>query len=150
MKLKIFAVISLCMVSLVGCQEDFLEKPPLDRLTDETYWTNESNVRTFAWGFYPAYFSGYGSGFAWGKFFTGQSLNDDFAPSNPTQFRINIPSAATSTYWTFSWVRKANIFLQRIQTVPMEEEAIAHWSGVARFFRALEYYDLVKQFGDVP
>lgn len=150
MKLKIFAFISLYMVFLVGCQEDFLERPPLDRLTDETYWTNESNVRTFAWGFYPAYFSGYGSGFAWGRFFTGQSLNDDFAPSNPTQFRINIPSAATGSYWTFSWVRKANIFLQRIQTVPMEEEAIAHWSGVARFFRALEYYDLVKQFGDVP
>src|SRR5690606_3232021 len=130
--------------------EDFLEKPPIDRLTDETFWTSEANVRTFAWGFYPAYFSGYGSGYAWGKFCSGQSLNDDFSPTNPTQFRVNVPSQATSSYWTFAWVRKANIYLERIQSVPMEEEAIAHWSGVARFFRALEYYDLVKQFGDVP
>src|SRR5690606_1533357 len=111
MKLKIFALISVCMVALVGGQEDFLEQPAMDRLTDETYWTTEDNVRTFAWGFYPAYFSGYGSGYAWGKFFTRQSLNDDFAPTNPTQFRINVPSAASSSYWTFSWVRKANIFL---------------------------------------
>lgn len=110
MKPKIIAYICFCVLSLVACDDEFLEKPPLDRLTDETYWTNESNVRTFAWDFYPSYFSGYGSGFAWGKFFSGQSLNDDFAPTNPVQFRINIPSSATSSYWTFSWVRKANIF----------------------------------------
>ena len=32
----------------------------------------------------------------------------------------------------------------------MNEEAIKHWTGIARFFRALEYNDLVKAFGDVP
>ena len=47
-------------------------------------------------------------------------------------------------------MRKANIFLYRVQTVPMDEEAIQHWSGVARFFRGLEYFDLVKPFDDVP
>lgn len=148
MKIKILSIL-IATMTLVSC-DDFLEKPPLDQLTDETYWTSEDNVRSFSWGFYTSYFSGYGSGYAWGKFFSGQSLNDDFSPSSPPQFRQNIPTAATSSYWTFAWVRKANIYLQRIQTVPMEEEAINHWSGVARFFRALEYHDLVKQFGDVP
>ncbi|MFC5623439.1 RagB/SusD family nutrient uptake outer membrane protein [Algoriphagus winogradskyi] len=148
MKLRIIAL-ALSFFALSSC-EDFLEKPPLDSLTDETYWTNESNVRSFSWGFYTAYFSGYGSGYTWGKFFSGQTLNDDFAPSSPSQFRRTVPTAATSGYWNFSYVRKANIFLDRVQTVPMDEEAILHWSGVARFFRALEYFDLVKQFGDVP
>ena len=32
----------------------------------------------------------------------------------------------------------------------MPEEAIKHWTGIARFFRAMEYYDLVRSFGDVP
>lgn len=148
MKLRIIAL-ALSFFALSSC-EDFLEKPPLDSLTDETYWTTESNVRSFSWGFYTAYFSGYGSGYTWGKFFSGQTLNDDFAPSSPNQFRRTVPTAATSGYWNFSYVRKANIFLDRVQTVPMDEEAIQHWSGVARFFRALEYFDLVKQFGDVP
>lgn len=148
MKIRIITLLAL-IVTLAGC-EDFLEKPPLDDLTDETYWSSENNVRSFSWGFYTAYFSGYGSGYAWGKFFSGQSLNDDFGPTSPAQFRQNIPTAATGSYWTFAWVRKANIFLNRIQTVPMDEEAINHWSGVARFFRAMEYHDLVKQFGDVP
>jgi hypothetical protein len=148
MKLKITAL-ALSLFALTSC-DDFLEKPPVDRLTDETYWASEENVRSFSWGFYTAYFGGYGSSFSWGKFFSGQSLNDDFSPSSPPQFRRTVPTAATSSYWTFSYVRKANIFLNRVQTVPMSEEAIAHWSGVARFFRALEYHDLVKQFGDVP
>ena len=149
MKIKIFAILFIMLV-MVGCQDDFLERPPLDRLTDETFWANESNVRTFSWGFYPQYFSGYGSGFTWGRFFSGQSLNDDFAPSSPTQYRLQPVTAATANYWRFSWVRKANLYLDRIQTVPMDEEAINHWSGVARFFRALEYAQLVRQFGDVP
>ena len=148
MKLRIKAL-ALSFLALSACDE-FLEKPPLDSLTDETYWTSESNVRSFSWGFYTAYFSGYGSGYTWGKFFSGETLNDDFAPASPTQFRRTVPTAASSSYWNFTYVRKANIYLNRIQTVPMEEEAILHWSGVARFFRALEYHDLVKQFGEVP
>jgi len=135
-------------IILLSCDEDFLEVPPQDQLVDETYWSSEQNVETFAYGFYPAYFVGYGSGFAWGNYFSGQALNDDFAPTNPPIFTQQVPT--TGGGWTFDWVRKANIFIDRVQTVPMEEEAIAHWTGIGRFFRALEYHDLVKAFGDVP
>ncbi|WP_025764287.1 RagB/SusD family nutrient uptake outer membrane protein [Dyadobacter tibetensis] len=147
---KLFFILCLSVLATTGCKEDFLTRDPLDALTDDTYWTNEKNVRTFAWAFYPAYFSGYGSGFTWGKYFSGQNLNDDFAPYSPAQFTRNVPASASGTSWTFAWVRKANLFLNRIQTVPMDDAAKAHWSGVARFFRALEYHDLVKDFGDVP
>lgn len=142
------SVAVLVSLSLVACEDGFLTKPPLDQMTDETYWTNEENVRTFAWGFYPAYFVGYGSSFAWGDYFSGQSLNDDFAPSGPPEFVENVPTSGGG--WTFGWVRKANLFLDRVQDVPMDDEAVRHWTGVGRFFRALEYNDLVKRFGDMP
>lgn len=148
MKLKIFSFLVIAFAFLTGCKKDFLERYPLDQLADDTYWTTETNVRTFAWGFYPSFFSGYGSGFTWGKFFSGQSLNDDFAPSSPTPFTRVVPASGGG--WTFAWIRKANIFINRIQRVPMSEEAKNHWTGIGRFFRALEYHDLVKAFGDVP
>jgi len=147
MRIKILSFF-LAVTVLLGCKKDFLQRLPQDVLTDDTYWSNESNVRTFAYGFYPSYFVGYGSGYAWGNYFSGQSLNDDFAPSQPNQFTKNVPASGGG--WSFSWVRKANIFIDRIQTVPMSQEAIKHWTGIARFFRALEYFDLVKTFGDVP
>ncbi|MEJ8800761.1 RagB/SusD family nutrient uptake outer membrane protein [Pontibacter sp. H249] len=147
MKKKIF-VLALFATTLFSCDKDFLEVPPIDQLTDQTYWTSEDNVRTFSYGFYPNYFTGYGSGFAWGGYFSGQSLNDDFAPSSPAQFTQNVPASGGG--WTFAWVRKANIFIDRVQGVPMADEAKAHWTGVGRFFRGMEYANLVNTFGDVP
>lgn len=141
-------IIFLCILTVVGCSDDFLDTPPQDQLVDETYWTSEGNVKTFAFGFYTGYFTGYGSGYSWGKYFSGQSLNDDFAPTNPPVFTQQVPTSGGG--WSFSWVRKANIFIDRVQSVPMEQEAINHWTGIGRFFRALEYHDLVKTFGDVP
>jgi len=144
---KITAFFILALV-LVSCNDDFLDVPPQDQLVDETYWTSEGNVKTFAYGFYTGYFVGYGSGFSWGDYFSGQSLNDDFGPTNPPRFTQQVPTSGGG--WSFSWVRKANIFIDRVQTVPMPDEAINHWTGIGRFFRALEYHDLVKRFGDVP
>jgi len=151
MKTIKYLVLGLILTSL-GCKkaDDFLSKPPLDQFTDDTYWTSEGNVRTFAFGFYPTYFVGYASGFdlSWGGYFSGESLNDDFAPTTPTTFTKNVP--ATGGGWSFTNIRRANLFINRIQTVKMPDEAIKHWTGVARFFRALEYANKVKAFGDYP
>ena len=146
MKFKIFILLAITLIS--GCKKDFLTRMPLDQMTDNNFWTTEGNVRTFSWGFYPAYFVGYGSGYTWGSYFTGETLNDDFAPPSPNQFTKNVPASGGG--WSFGWVKKANLFLDRVKKVPMSAEAINHWTGVARFFRAMEYSDLVKSFGDVP
>jgi hypothetical protein len=147
MRFKIFALI-LAIGVMTGCKKDFLERLPLDQLTDDTYWTSENNVRAFVWGFYPDFFTGYGSGYAWGAYFSGQSLNDDFAPSSPPQFTKTVPASGGG--WSFGYIRKANVLIDRVQTVPMPQEAIEHWTGIGRFFRGLEYHDLVRRFGDVP
>jgi hypothetical protein len=135
-----------------GCKktDDFLTKLPLDKLTEQTYWTSEGNVRTFAYGLYPIYFVGYASGFdlSWGGYFSGESLNDDFAPTTPTTFIKNVPASGGG--WSFSNIRQENLLISRAKTVPMPDEAIKHWTGVGRFFRALEYANKVKAFGDYP
>jgi starch-binding outer membrane protein, SusD/RagB family len=147
MRLKIYFSLAAVII-LSACKKDFLDRFPLDELSDDTYWSSENNVRTFAWSFYPGFFSGYGSSYSSGRYFTGQSLNDDFAPTNPPQFTRVIPPSDDS--WSFDNVRKTNLFLKRVQQVPMAEEAIRHWTGIARFFRGLEYHNLVKRYGDMP
>ena len=145
---RIYIIFTIIMLSTLGGCKKFLDKGPIDSFSDDTYWQTEAEVRTFAWAFYPAYFTGYGSGFTWGKYFSGETLNDDFAPTTPTAFTKNVPTSSTA--WGFTWVRKSNIFLAGVQRSPMNEEQKKHWSGIARFFRALEYNDLVKAYGDVP
>ena len=149
MKKKILLLLLLPLFYM-GCKKDFLEKLPLDRLSDDTYWTTEANVKTFAWSFYPRYFPGYASSFdlGWGGFFTGQALNDDVASSST--FLKNLPTSNGTWSGTFSWIRRSNLYIAKIATVPMPQEAKNHWTGVAKFFRAMEFSDRVNDFGDFP
>jgi hypothetical protein len=154
MKTLKYLMLGVVLISW-GCKktDDFLTKLPLDKLTDDTYWTSENNVRTFAYGFYPTYFPGYASGFdlSWGGYFSGESLNDDFAPTTPTTFTKNVPATdAGDAAWSFKNIRRENLFIDRIKRVPMPDEAIKHWTGIGRFFRALEFANKVKKYGDFP
>lgn len=151
MKNIIFLIFALSITILSGCGKDFLDREPLDTETINTYWTTESNVRTYSYGFYTRYFEGYGSGFSWPKYtFLVQSLNDDCGPTTPTTYIKTVPATASAAGWNFTWVRKANDFIENIPKVNMSEEALNHWLGIARFFRAMEYSNLVFRFGDVP
>lgn len=147
---KIYIIIAFLILILGnGCKKDFLEREPLDSFSDDTYWRTEKEVSTFAWGFYTSYFTGYGSGFTFGKYFSGETLNDDFAPTTPTAFTKNVPTSGGG--WSFTFVRKANIFIDRVSnSTYLSDDIKKNWVGVGRFFRALEYNDLVKAFGDFP
>ncbi|MDG5800261.1 RagB/SusD family nutrient uptake outer membrane protein [Marinilabiliaceae bacterium ANBcel2] len=145
---KFRLIIILAVIGLYGCADDFLERLPIDDMTDENFWTSENNLQTFSYDFYPHFFEGYGNGWTWGNFFSGESLNDDFGPSQPSQFVENVPTSGGG--WNFDYVRRANLFIERIPEAPLTEEAEAHWLGVARFFRGMEYARLVRRFGDVP
>lgn len=144
----IFVLLISALLLLPSCKKDFLNRPPLDQLTDDNFWSNEKNVRTFSYGFYTTYFKGYGAGWAWGSYFTGETLNDEFAPTSPAQFNKVVPSSGGG--WNFTNVRKANIFIDRISNVEMDEEARNHWLGIGRFFRGMAYFNLVSAYGDVP
>ena len=149
MKKQYIIILLVITTVMAGCKKDFLDKYPEDRLVDQTFWSSENNVRTFAYGFYTAYFTGYGSGYTWGRYFSGQSLNDDFAPTTPPQFIKEVPASGGG--WSFTWVRKANLFIDRVSNATaLDDQQKAHWVGVGRFFRALEYNDLSQAFGDVP
>ncbi len=142
---KLLYILTLSVFFATSCS-DFLDEPPLSTLTDDGFWISESNVRLYAQNCYTDYFTGYGSGWTWGKFFSGESFNDDFA----TLGAWTKTTPATNSAWTFSYVRKVNILIDRLERVPMSDEAKNHWRGIGRMFRALEYSDMAQKFGDVP
>jgi hypothetical protein len=133
------------MLVSVSC-EDYLDRKNLDTFDESNFWISEGNMRLFAQGAYTAYFTGYGSGYTWGNFFTGGAWSDEYSSSsiwtqNP---------ATTGNGWSFTYVRRANIMIDRADKLPVSDEAKNHWKGIGRFFRALEYSDLARLFGDIP
>lgn len=161
--------ITLFLIALVfsSC-EDFLNRQPLTQMNDVNYWANENNLRLFANGFYSNYFVGYND--TWGVDYAplrGYDFADDFASAGKQgSFETQAPTSRASTSesismmttyagpsWNFAWIRKASLFLERIEEMKdgrIDEEEYKHWSAVARFFRGYEYSRLVSVFGDVP
>jgi len=170
--MKKYIFILLAVVSLVfsSC-DDYLDKPSLTTMNDGNYWTNENNLRLFANGFYTNYFVGYNSSFTVDYApLRGYYFADDFATSGKQiNFETQAPESRYPTTtnqelaewlvtyagptWNFAWVRKSNLFLERIEAMKDKQittSVYQHWSAVARFFRGFEYSRLVSVFGDVP
>lgn len=162
--MKLLKYVALAVaVSFSSCTKELLDKEPIGELTDPAFWNSESNIRTYSFGFYNSYFKGYGSGFTWAKYFSGESLNDDFAPTTPTQFTLNVPTSGggwsptlpatqtpTGVTSYYSRIRKANHFIASIPLAKLSKDVENNWIGVGRFLRALEYASFVNAFGDVP
>lgn len=160
--------IALCAAA-VSC-DDILDRPEKNVPSDSTFWKTESDLSLYANGFYANYFIGYGQGWSASYSpFRGYGFSDDVA-STGTQanFTSSLPSsvfstseAAVGTYsneytcpsMVFSWIRKANIMMDRIETkakANISAEAYNHWMSVAKFFKCYSYCRLVERFGDVP
>lgn len=166
--MKKYSIILSAIALVFSSCDDFLDRPQLTEMNDQTYWTSENNLRLFANGFYTNYFVGYNN--TWGVDYAplrGYYFSDDFTSTGKQiNFEPQAPDSRASvsetagwltTYagptWNFSWVRKSNLFLERIETMNgeyIEGEVYNHWSAVARFFRGYEYSRLVSVFGNVP
>lgn len=151
MKGKLLLIITI-LLGLTSC-EDYLDRKNLDSFDDANFWVNEGNLRLYAMGNYagyssirPGYFYGYGTGFAYGNFFVFGPWADEYSSSS-----IWTQNTATSgNGWDFTWVRRHNLMIDRVQQMTLSDEAKNHWLGVARFFRAMEYSKLAASFGDIP
>lgn len=51
----LYTACALAIASLNSC-EDFLNKDPQDKQTNDTYWQTETSLRTYAQDFYSSYF----------------------------------------------------------------------------------------------
>lgn len=166
-KKLIYSLVVVCAL-VAACNKDVLDRPQLTSPVDDNYWRNESDVRLYSNGFYSNYFVGYNTSFTSDYApLRGYNFSDDVTGRDvQSNFESTVPSSRYSTSesgswlgqyggpnWNFSWVRKANIFIDRLQNKAkpnLTDEAYNHWMGVARFFRGFEYSRLVEVFGDVP
>lgn len=166
---KAFGTIAVCLL-MVSCNKEVLDRPQLTSFPDNNFWRNETDIRLYAFGFYGHYFVGYNT--AWGVDYTpvrGYTFSDDLTSVGiQSHFENSIPSSRSSVSeassgtwmtqyggpsWNFAWVRKANIFIDRLENVAkanLSTDAFNHWMAVARFFRGYEYSRLVSVFGSVP
>jgi len=148
---KINYIISLGLLSLtilMSC-DSILDKEPLDRFTNESFWVNSSTVESYANTFYNE-FTGYGNGNGTGVFYF-KTLSDDQAGNGFADW-THKDNLTTNNTWRdcYKEIRRANIMIENVPRIDEFDPVKNHWIGVARLMRAYEYYLLVRMFGDVP
>lgn len=120
-----------------------LEETPVDTATNKAIFGSTSGMELYANSFYdllPSTDVGV---------FQDDDVSDLVARNGVDDFlAAGALSPVTSSGWSWTDLRNINYFIENAEksTVSGKE----HYLGVARFFRALFYFDKVKRFGNVP
>ena len=138
----LFAVMSLMLVSC----ENVLTKDPLTKFTEDNFWTSETNVELYSNYFYST-FTSYGTGGSGDFYFP--TLHDNQVGRAFVNWKSTSVDASNSTWNNaYTEIRRANIMLSHLSEVGLSKKSEAKWEGVARLYRALQHYYVVRSFGD--
>ncbi|MEL6557728.1 MAG: RagB/SusD family nutrient uptake outer membrane protein [Bacteroidota bacterium] len=157
--IKILFACAVLMSFSTGCS-DFLEVSPQNQLTQSSFPSNEADAlaatnavyqvlreANYHRGFYPIddimsddALKGSSPGDQSGNL--GPFDTFDFAPTN----------IFLNGWWgaLYLGVRRANVVINRVPDVEMDEALKLRYLGEARFLRALYYSDLARGYGGVP
>ncbi|MGK6349961.1 RagB/SusD family nutrient uptake outer membrane protein [Parapedobacter sp. DT-150] len=161
---KLF-IISLSTLMGVSCNNDFLERYPLDQVNDQNFWRSEQDLELFNNNFYATYIQGFGYDWQDGRvqpydynvatIVYGDVITDNAAPNAysrvaANQYNGHISGGSGSGGWGWGNVRSLNYFLENYRRGDVPEDVQNLYAGEVHFFKAFEYFEKVKLFGDVP
>ncbi|MFC3198285.1 RagB/SusD family nutrient uptake outer membrane protein [Parapedobacter deserti] len=139
-----FSAIVLLTALLSACNDDFMDRVPSTAITGENFFSNVNDLKTYTDNFYSTLSA---------PILDGGSDNLSHHNSGSTIDNIMrggvTPQNASA--WSWTGLRNINFFLENYGKVQGANAAdVNHYVGIARFFRARFYIDMVKRYGDVP
>lgn len=144
MKLYIYTFLFLAL-ALSACDKA-LDRGPLDQISSDDYWKTSGDLEKYVLQFYPMLPQHEGVGQA-----NEDAESDNLILAVPNGV-INGERTVTTTSWTNDWqrIRKVNIFFDNYRRVNAPLTSYQHFLGEAHFFKAWFYFDLLRQYGDLP
>ncbi len=145
---------------MMACNEsDFLDTKNPNSTTDINYWKTEADVQSaMATVYSPIRGQMYGY---FGAFTGFQNMNvraDDtwaIVMDDPETWQIatftNTPNTGRDDMsYIYKCIQRANVLLDKIDNVPMEDTKRVELKAEAAFLRGLSYFLLVTNYGNVP
>ncbi len=140
-KTILYSLTALCLM-LFSCD---LNEEPITSVGKDAIFSSESGLKTYSYSFYNALPTGTELHYL-------ESTLVDYGATNSINDFVNrnAYSETTSSGWTWTTLRNINYFIANCTNESIDQKVINNYLGIARFFRAYFYYDMVKRFGDVP
>jgi hypothetical protein len=160
MKINILyiALAGFAIIAFGSC-EKFLDRKPLSQTLDDLH---QGTLEAQSFGMYSALRSN--AGFSTLPWIDFHSIRDDDAQKGSSQtdgaeinaefetFQYTKNDWATNTYWNdhYNMINLANRALFFADSLQVTDEASLRNVGEAHFFRAYSFFELLKNYGEVP
>lgn len=163
MKLKhlVYPVVGIVFTSLtISCSKEYIEIKPQGTFLEENYYENADQAYTGLVATYDimgkqtktfenmiTMMNAGSDDFNAG----GGSSSDGAGIQSFNDYTID-ESTVPPSFWNdfFQGVNRANVLLQKLPDVPMDENLKARFTAEAKTLRAYYYFELVRLFGNVP
>ena len=155
MKKYIYIFASLLVLGLQSC-DDFLDREPLDFGDENAYFKNAEDLKVFVNDFYSALPT---NNSLWGGLYSQDNQSDNQSASYAQSLfykgekkTVNI----NNSEWNFSRLRAINYFINKVEgklatgQLSDSPDYVNHYLGEGYFFRAYDYFRLLRNFGDAP
>lgn len=145
----IISALAIAAMGMSSC-DDFLNdnRYPLDQQTNNpSYWNNESNVQKQCDNLYLQF-----DGYATSEFYFATRSDNNASGTGGAYVNwvnVNVPSSSSNWNSPYTVIRQCNYIINNVPTSTLTESAKAKYVGIARMMRAMQYYLLVRRYGDV-
>ncbi|WP_460879416.1 RagB/SusD family nutrient uptake outer membrane protein [Pontibacter rugosus] len=138
------------VASLSSCEDDFLERMPLDAITDVSFWKTQEQLELAVNGCY--------AGLKGKNFHDMENLADntiypprsDYQAISSGNFDFTIGTVNTEWSTQYEGIRRCNHFLEKFEKAQgISQVKLDQYEGEVRFMRAFHYSFLSFFFGDV-
>src|SRR5690606_12120236 len=146
--MKTKTLVLLLSLLLSSCIKDVLDRRPLDRIPDEEVWMSAPLIDLYLVSLYDNIPIGHARN---GSVFESNLTDEASHPYAGVTIVNNYGNQSLTLNTTMSeWIRRANVFLEKIGTSVLSDEQKKVVTSECRFIRAYYYFDLVKKYGGMP
>ncbi len=157
---KILKISILAAFFLVGCNSDFLDVKPQGKQTADNFFQTQEHAILATNAVYNVMRNWEVTVFAYigctdiisDDSDKGSEPNDAAFISEIDNFTFDAGNIAPKTIWTgyYKAIFRANVAIERIPEVKMDENLKKRLIAESKFLRAYFYFNLVRWFGDLP
>lgn len=136
-----------------ACNKNLLNQPPLNQVTDATYWTQDTDAVMFVTNLYTVLpqAGAYGSGGGF-DYYEGMSDNGVSRDGTTDRFATSTQDATVSGgEWDYAPIKQAYEYFENVGRIPNMDTALrSRLNGEVYFVLAYRYFIMATLYQDVP
>lgn len=140
------------VIFISSCRKDFLDRTPLDTISDGTFWNTEEQLTLAVNGLYANIKNNNTVALdQMGDNSINSATGDSYRIFSSGNFGSDLASVNAEWRSQYAGIRQANVYLENYNKATSVSQAVRdQMAGEAKTIRAYMYMNLVCYFGDLP